>query len=618
MGTTRQGHPTRGQLRDFAHGRGSAADRARVESHVSTCDNCAALLGTVPDDTLMGRLRDSGTVGPAGGDTGPHAPGVPSAEMPPELIDHPRYRLTRRLGSGGMGVVFHAVHRLMEREVALKVISAPLMRHPAVVERFKKEFVAVGKLNHPHIVAAHDAEQVGGLYFLVMEYVDGVSLDRFVKKNGPLSAAVACLFIRQAAQALQHAHEQGLVHRDIKPQNLMVTRKGHIKVLDFGLARVAEEAARPAAGARPLTAIGTVLGTPDYIAPEQVGDSHAVDIRADIYSLGCTLYFLLTGRPPFPEGSALEKALSHVEGSPEPLRVLRPEMPPELAAVIEKMMAKKPDARFATPGEVAAALTPFAKQPAGEAARPAPPPPAPPPPPPPPADLAPTPSAKAPPPRRRLPVGRWRLFAAIAAGVAFLGVVIGVILARMGTPTPGGTAGPGGPKPRILIVLPYNRFYAPDYRNLMHGLAGQAEVTVASWNTGPLIPVDGTEEVKATVRVSASLASQFDAVIFSGGPKVEELSGAKLEEARRLLEGMLALKKPVAGLCGGSAVLAKAGILKDKQATGYPDLHWVLKSHGAKVSGKSFEWDGDIMTGRDSAATGELAEAILRRLRAPR
>jgi serine/threonine protein kinase len=221
-------------------------------------------------------------------------------------------------------------------------------------------------LSHPNIVTAFDADQAGGQHFLVMEHVAGVDLDRKVKQTGPLPIRRACHFARQAALGLQHALEKGMVHRDIKPQNLMLTGEGRVKILDFGLARFASEVSIDgqtiAGNDGGLTQDGIALGTPDYMAPEQCIDSRTADIRADIYSLGCTLYFLLTGQLPFPHGSAIEKISAHLERTPQPLTELRGDVPPELAAVVQRMMARDPAQRFQTPNEVAAALAPFAQQ----------------------------------------------------------------------------------------------------------------------------------------------------------------------------------------------------------------------------------------------------------------
>jgi WD40 repeat protein len=280
------------------------------------------------------------------------APGRSPTEVPPELAQHPRYRVKALLGAGGMGAVYRAEHRLMERPVALKVIHADLLKDPVLVRRFRSEVKAAARLAHPNIVAAYDAEQAGGVHFLVMEFVEGVTLARVVARRGPLPAGAACDYARQAALGLQHAHEKGMVHRDVKPQNLMLTPAGQVKVLDFGLARLARRT-----NLRRLTEVGEVMGTPDYIAPEQATDSSRVDIRADVYSLGCTLFFLITGRPPFPDGSVEDKLHAHLRQPPPPLTGV----PAPLARVVERMLAKSPGQRYQTPAEVAQALAPFAQ-----------------------------------------------------------------------------------------------------------------------------------------------------------------------------------------------------------------------------------------------------------------
>jgi WD40 repeat protein len=283
------------------------------------------------------------------------APTFSGAELPPSLVGHPRYRILGVLGSGGMGAVYKAEHLLMQRPVALKVIGQELLQRPGAVERFLQEVKAAARLTHPNIVTAYDAEQAGDVHFLVMEYIEGVSLAQRLDQRGPLPVAEACGYVRQAALGLQHAHERRMAHRDIKPHNLMLTPDGQVKILDFGLARFVSENSENDG----LTAPGTTMGTPDYIAPEQATDARRADVRADIYSLGCTLYCLLAGQPPFPTGSALEKAMAHRQDRPRPVTALRPEVPPALAAVVEKMLAKDPAGRYQTPVEVARALEPF-------------------------------------------------------------------------------------------------------------------------------------------------------------------------------------------------------------------------------------------------------------------
>jgi formylglycine-generating enzyme required for sulfatase activity len=257
-----------------------------------------------------------------------------------------------------MGVVYQAVQTLMDRPVALKVINPAVLAHPDALPRFHAEVKAAAKLDHPNIVRAYDAEQVGDLHLLVMEYVEGQSLEQVVQRHGPLPAAEACRCVHLALLGLQHAFKQGMTHRDLKPQNLMRTPKGQVKVLDFGLARVRGEGSRGKPG---LTAVGSFMGTPEYVAPEQATDARAADTRADVYSLGCTLYFLLTGRPPFVEGTPVKVVLAHLEKEPRPLHEVRRDVPVELAAVVGKMLAKDPAQRYQTPLEAAQALARFGK-----------------------------------------------------------------------------------------------------------------------------------------------------------------------------------------------------------------------------------------------------------------
>jgi serine/threonine-protein kinase len=268
------------------------------------------------------------------------------------------YVLLDRIGQGGMGQVFRARHRVMNRLVALKLIRKERLSNPDLVRRFHREIQIAGQLKHPNIVLSYDAAQLADAYLLVMELVEGTDLARLVEKYGPLPAVQACDYVRQAALGLQYAHERGLVHRDIKPANLLLAEKENVvKVLDLGLARLSQGADADVTAAG-LTQEGTVMGTPDYMAPEQAEESTTVDTRADIYSLGCTLYFLLSSKVPFPGGTLAQKLRKHATAEPAPLG---DDGPAGVKAVLHKMMAKRPADRHQTPGEAAAALAPFCR-----------------------------------------------------------------------------------------------------------------------------------------------------------------------------------------------------------------------------------------------------------------
>ena len=266
-----------------------------------------------------------------------------------------RYKLLERVGVGGMGQVFLCEHVHLGTRVALKVLPPAKAEQPAALGRFYREARAASSIDHPNVVRTHDIDQ-DGFHFIVMDYVPGPNLLDVVKRFGPMDLGRAASYVRQVADGLDHAFRSGIIHRDVKPGNVLIDRNGHARLLDLGLARFYQDHTD-------LLTIKyddkIVLGTADYIAPEQVANSHAVDIRADIYALGSTLYFLLAGHPPFPTGTVSQKLLSHRTKEPTPVRELRPEVPEALAAVLAKMMAKDPKARYQTPAQVSAALAEF-------------------------------------------------------------------------------------------------------------------------------------------------------------------------------------------------------------------------------------------------------------------
>jgi hypothetical protein len=261
-----------------------------------------------------------------------------------------RYIVLDRIGSGSMGRVFKAHHVMMDRVVALKIIAPEIASNDRVVSRFQREMKLVGRLDHPNVVRAYDADQVQKILYIVMEYVPGTSLGERLKK-GPVPPAEMIDFAMQAALGLSHAHEQGIVHRDIKPSNVLITQEGRVKILDLGLG-VLMEADSAATFA---TADGIAVGTVDYMSPEQAC-GREVDGRSDLYGLGCAMYHLMTGKLPFPGTSPIERLGKRISGRPVPITEHLPDLPPNVIRVIEKLMANKPQERYATAAEAASAL----------------------------------------------------------------------------------------------------------------------------------------------------------------------------------------------------------------------------------------------------------------------
>jgi serine/threonine protein kinase len=265
------------------------------------------------------------------------------------------YRILERLGSGATSNVYLCRHQATPGRIAIKVMAAKQAKDATALKRFYREARAASSLDHPNIVRVRDIDWDGQTEYMVMEYVDGASIQEIVQKSGKMDVGRAAHYIKQAALGLQYAHEQSLVHRDIKPANLLVDRKGTVKILDMGLARFTDDE-----GAQLLTQGGEMLGVPDYVSPEQAVDSHNVDIRADIYALGAVFYFMLKGEPPYSEErSAAQKVLAKDKRPPKPIRDARPDVSEQLTKVIDKMMARDPEARYQTPKEVATELAPW-------------------------------------------------------------------------------------------------------------------------------------------------------------------------------------------------------------------------------------------------------------------
>lgn len=370
--------PTKELLRQYSLGLLTGEESDSLAKHLEDCEECQATIVSLgkDEDTLIGSLKEPLDDHPYWEEPqflsvlekaielpGERRDALDSASSGnPESVVVPRmlgdYQILEILGHGGMGRVYKALHMKLDRIVAIKILPRGRLADPRAASRFEREMKAVGRLKHANIVQAYDAREIDDTLVLIMEFIDGLDLAELIRRTGPLTIAEACALTRETALALQCAHEHGLVHRDIKPSNIMLSLSGEVKLLDLGLARFYEEA--PAG--EEMTGAGQVMGTADYIAPEQAVDSRTVDIRADLYSLGCTLYKLLSGRAPFsgqPYRGTLDKMNAHVSHVPPPITQVAPAVNEELAGILSKMMAKNPSDRFAAPADVAAALEPF-------------------------------------------------------------------------------------------------------------------------------------------------------------------------------------------------------------------------------------------------------------------
>jgi len=387
-------HPSGDDLFAFLVGTLPEEAAETVCEHVDSCTVCRETLREMDEgqDGLVAKLRERPDEDPYADEperqqvldgakavvlAEPRSKGASFAAVESSLGQVGQYRLLGKLGEGGMGTVYKALHTKLDKVMALKVLPAERMKKGDAVARFEREMKAVGKLDHPNIVSATDAGEHEGVHFLAMEYVEGIDLASLVKQLGPLPIADACELIRQAAVGLQHAHERGLVHRDIKPSNLMLMvedrrsrvegvpsqsaiadrQSAILKILDLGLARLQQEAVEE------LTSTGQVMGTVDYMAPEQGGHSHDVDLRADIYGLGATLYKLLCGQAPFGDAkyeTPMQKLTALATEVVPPIRQRRSEVPDELASILDRMLAKDPADRYTTAAELVQALTPLA------------------------------------------------------------------------------------------------------------------------------------------------------------------------------------------------------------------------------------------------------------------
>lgn len=560
--TDNKRHPSRGQLAQFVNGLLPDDRQSLVEEHVLYCQHCLQRMEVLENDTLSDQIRQSATEYEQ-----LKRPVAQSAIIPQELADHPRYQILEKIGSGGMGDVYRAIHRSMSRPVAIKVLKRHLFENDRAVARFHNEIKVAAQLNHPNIVLSYDAEVTSGMNILVMELVNGRKLSDIVSEKQVLSVSQACRYAIQIACGLAHADSLGTTHRDIKPQNVLITNDGTVKIADFGLAKFAMD--KVDEDSRSLTAEGETFGTPDYVAPEQIRNTAAADRRSDIYSLGCTIYFMLTGRPPFVEASVGEKLACHLEKTPPSLASLRPELPADLIGIIERMMHKSPQHRLQTCADVIDDLSKFVNpltesETEFEAAS---------------WDTAIISSgnnlvrSENHQPHRG---SRRRIFFFVGLGAALVGLSAVVVswMPPFRTPT--------DDTKKIAVVIPANHAWHPEINEVFLYFARQPNVEL-EWVAEIKKEIDfNNHHHSRTVqprrlRITRTLddltADELDAILFTGGWQQGDISStayafdpALNRQAAALVVQMTSQKKPVAAVGSGITVLAKSGILHGKRA----------------------------------------------------
>ncbi len=631
MNSSKKKHPSRQQLADFVNGRIAPRHQGKMERHLERCTECVNKLDSIKHDTLGDRLIAVATCFDREIDSGDR-----SEEIPAGLINHERYEILERIGVGGMGDVYRARQRSMDRLVAIKVLRRSLFENDRAVARFHNEIKVAARLNHPNIVHSYDADITDGLNLLVMELVEGAKLSDYVKDRGSLTPREAALITTEIAKGLNYASQQGMIHRDIKPQNIMVLEDQSVKITDFGLAKFM--LANSSGDDGSLTMEGEVFGTPDYIAPEQIRDSGTADTRSDIYSLGCTLYFMLSGRPPFLEFSVGEKLAGHLEKEPRKIADLCPALPAGLAGLIECMMEKDVSARCQSYDQIIAGLQPFCdaesldsdvvKAPAvetetsnataidlGE-----------------PLTLRQSPSAVS---SRQASHSRPSRLPTRRIALAGLGVVgVGGLLVATGLV----------PNPlafferdlRIAIVIPAKKAYYPEIEGLFQALSQQpgVEIEFLAETVGRVgySSFNGDSQKPGKFNIERTLAdistSEIDGVIFTGGwdnaaqsPESTRYAFDKFlnDQAKILINQLLSEQKPVASICGGTVVLANAGILRGLRVANCRYISDEIKTSSGANWSEELEQDkhaivvqdGLVVTGGNSINANEIVEKVL-------
>lgn len=544
-------HPNQRQLARFLNGDLSAKNQAVMEQHLKKCNQCVARLSSVESDTLGDRLLEVGTY---------YDQSVASQKDATldALMDHDRYELLEHIGSGGMGDVYRARQRSMDRPVAIKVLKQSLFENDRAVARFHNEIKVAAKLNHPNIVHSYDAEVSKGLNLLVMELVEGDKLSDVVEERGPFNSAAAAKIGVEIAEGLKYASQQGMIHRDIKPQNIMLQPNQNLKITDFGLAKFVLGETEDTDGS--LTLEGEVFGTPDYIAPEQIRDSGSADHRSDIYSLGCTLYFALTGHPPFAGFSVGEKLAGHLEKNATPLSELKPSLDQGLSAAIEKMMHKNPDNRFQSYDEISKALANVLDGPL----------------------LAHSTLENS---QATSTSGTGLQLSHTSRRLALVGgpIVVAMALWFFGwIPIPFlNTNDPPNSregKIKFAVVIPSRNAFHPEIEEITKSIANykNAELEYIADQAGRVKFSSKKRDAEPQrINVSRTLdkldASDFDAVIFTGGwdgnssaDTVYAFDPALNADAKVFAGSMMANRKPVGSICGGTVVLANAGLIRGK------------------------------------------------------
>ena len=574
------------------------------------------------------------------------------------------YVVLDKLGQGGMGLVFKAKHKRMGRVVAIKILPSAATKSPDSVRRFHREMETAAKLIHENIVVAHDADESDGIHFLVMEYIDGSDLSRIVRRKGALSVDQAVSCILQAARGLAHAHRLGIVHRDIKPQNLLLDSQGTVKVLDMGLARL-DAAVTDSLSRSDLTNSGIVMGTVDYMAPEQALNSKNADHRSDVYSLGCTLHFLLTGKAAYRGETVMEKLVAHREHPVPQLSKTRRDIPHHIESIFERMVAKDPSNRYQSMDELVTALESVASgdiedlQPivsveeieayaetivsfTGEDTVPSKVPPL--------SDalsefemaeslsgtvtmpmpasspfLLPTSTPK------KFPINRRHLWigGGMAAGLVLLavGLVVGkqvlsyasnsdlIATTFGGDPVLLSEGGSG----RVLLIVPQNKPWYPDYESVRKAFENRGvEIRVATGDGGYAKAENGIK-VPADIALAKAKPSNFDAVVICGAHDVSEFKpnekNGKL--VSQFVKKMNDSDRVVAAICKGQYALGWNGFLKNGSyaESGYCS-YGEEKPFQAKAKCQGLVNFNNIVLGRAAEDAEKLAEKVYNQAKA--